>query len=189
MIIKLYFWFCPKIKCLKRVKGFSFVELTCLVREILKSVWIALKGHILLQKDRHMPYMGRQRFWRPAAAASLRSPVQLSRSPTLLATFWALWHALKHKLFWQLHLFFVHSRKLCLEKAAGSQWPQILRFHPPQSWLSFLEEWGGDGNTSCAPKPFMAKFKSVTLHWLGHGAIKYIRKILIQMKQHMLSEW
>lgn len=33
-----------------------------------------------------------------------------------------------------------------------------------------------------------AIFKSITEHWLGHEAVKHLRKILMQMKKHVSEE-
>lgn len=90
---------------------FSSVEVTYLVREILKPVWVMLKG----------TFYCRQRFWRPISQVPCPAPQSPIPTGHILGIVTCFFGQLEHALFWKLHLLFVYKGEPCLEMAAGSQ--------------------------------------------------------------------
>ena len=112
------------IKCFKRVMEFPSVELTCLVRDVLRPVSITLTGHTLLQKCGHTPCVGRQKIWYPASLVHCPAFWYSPQWPWDM-----LFGQLEHKL---PHLLFVHNGKLCPLKTAGSQRQQVKVLSTPE---------------------------------------------------------
>lgn len=171
----------------KRVMEFSFVQLTFLVRETLKPVCITLKGHVYCRRidvphaweDRNLAI--RLQMHLPGPHPALQSPILTGHILGIMTCSLDTWNTDSS------------GSSIC----SLSQWevvPKEDSWQPEVTNLEVLSRpeltqmtWGVGvvmGIFWCAPTPFVATFKSVTVP----EAIKYTRTILMQMKKQMPSE-